>query len=343
MKDYKVGYILPDDLNKTDEYGHTVEQLISCYNQFINYLIDIVNKHNLGLNIKVIENYTKEECDLVIYEQQSYLIYDKLYDRSAFENAKGNPKFLMYFFGEPHNFPYWFDGRYMIKEDNYIIRSFNEFVPFCSKYKCYAISMYEDTLHNCCMPYILWSPDTFNNVDHKNIILNNKKTYKNNFCSMVFWHGTREREILYNILSEYKKIDCYGEFHKNQYEKDYYSDEDLNSIMPQYKFNICFENTHSDYNEAYITEKIVKAFNWGTVPIYWGNNKQIYDIFKRNSFINLTDISYDYWLDIIKEYDTNDNLYYNALNTYPILDDDISNKYLTKKNNFIINILTKEY
>ena len=344
MKDYKIGYF--NIRNVTEKNKEKYDWNIICNRNFIEY-IDFVNEtYNLGLNIIEVQDYTKEKCDLVIYEQ-CYEYYDDLYNRSAFKRAKGNPKFLMYFFGEPHNYPYWYCGS-DIKQanvDNKILRTLINYVPFCSpKYKCYAISMYEDTEHNCCMPYCI---DTYRLHEtiyaRKDNIEKNKGLDKTKFCSMVFWHGTKERELIYNLLSEYKHVDCYGGFHKNMFDKDYYTHEDLDILLPNYKFNICFENTHSDYDEAYITEKICRAFQWGTIPIYWGNNKQIYEIFNKKSFINLTDVPENKWVDIIKEYDTNDELYKQTLNESFITYKEIHDEYFRKKEKFIAKVLTEKY
>lgn len=353
MVDYKIGYILPDkskisdnDIYQYDCYRNTYnayEDLLNNHLNFIEYINSVNNKLELNFNIIIIEDYTIEECDLVIYSQ-SNLIYDKIYNRSAFENAKGNPKFLMYFNGESHTYPYWFCDNNFVKYDNLLLKTLTNYVPFCSKYKCYAISMYEDTLHNCCMPYCIDTWSLFNIWwDNYKIVRNNRQLIKDKFCAMTFFHGTREREQIYQELNKYKQIDCYGPFHKNMNDEEYYKNEILDNILPHYKFNICFENTHSDYNETYVTEKICNAFKYGSIPIYWGNNKQIYEIFNKESFINLTDIPHNKWIDIIKEYDNDDNLYNKMLNEIPLIDNDIHSKYFNKKEQFIKKILTEKY
>jgi len=58
------------------------------------------------------------------------------------------------------------------------------------------------------------------------------------------------------------------------------------SLLSGYRYNLCLENTAADY---YCTEKIWHAIQAGTLPIYWGANTTIYDIFPRNSFIDLAD------------------------------------------------------
>ncbi len=50
----------------------------------------------------------------------------------------------------------------------------------------------------------------------------------------------------------------------------FYSGEEKLHVLKNYKFCICFENTHT--TPGYITEKIFDAFAAGCVPIYWGPN-----------------------------------------------------------------------
>lgn len=341
MKDYKIGYIKLYDNNKCITPNDQ-------YLQFINYINDINIKYDLKLNIIIVDNYTKEECNLVLYDPMSgyenaYNVYLHIKNKDFFKNAKGNPKFLLCFWGEYHTYPLWYTDEECIDMDDHLIRTIQEYVPFKSEYKCYSITMYENTKHNCCMPYCINCYYINDIIEKQKNILNNKITKKNKFCSMICSHGSRERELIYNELNKYKKIDCFGNYHKNV-ENKYYDDNELNNLMPSYKFNICFENTHSDFNEFYVTEKICNAFQWGVIPIYWGNNKQIYEIFNKDSFINLTDIPYNKWIDIIKEYDNDNELYNKMLNQNPLLNNVniIINKYFENKEKFIVNLLINE-
>jgi hypothetical protein len=337
MKDYKIGYFkICNDDNKeiiTDYY-------FKDYNKYFieNTIKHINDKYNLDLNIIIVDDYTKEECDLVVYEQCSEL-YNRLKNRLLFQQAKGSPKFLMYFWGEPHSWPHLCSY-----EINQLIQTFDDYVPMTSYYyKVYSITMYEDTKHNCCMPYYINTCEVSDIENKKEQIIKNKKIDKINFCSMMFSHGTKERDIIYNLLNEYKTIRCFGNYNKNMGNIYYEDDVMFNYIMPTYKFNICFENCQSYYNETYVTEKICNAFKSGTIPIYWGNNKQIYEVFNKDSFINLTDVPVEKWVDIIKEYDNNDDLYYKMLNTEAIIDHNVSNRYFEKKEKFIVKVLTEEY
>ena len=58
--------------------------------------------------------------------------------------------------------------------------------------------------------------------------------------------------------------------------------------LDQYRFGICFENTHT--TRGYITEKIFNYFAAGTIPIYWGP-ENILDYIPKDCFIDYRDFS----------------------------------------------------
>ena len=89
---------------------------------------------------------------------------------------------------------------------------------------------------------------------------------------------------------------------------------------------------------VHITEKIVKSFCWGGVPIYYGSD-YVKEIFDEKSFINCNNLSNEEILNKIIEIDNDDQLYNEMLNTQPLLDLDIQNKFNNKLYEFIKNIL----
>ncbi len=50
---------------------------------------------------------------------------------------------------------------------------------------------------------------------------------------------------------------------------------------------MCFENTSTQGNEGYVTEKLVDAMLAGCIPLYWGDHRVSED-FNPDSFIDLT-------------------------------------------------------
>lgn len=57
------------------------------------------------------------------------------------------------------------------------------------------------------------------------------------------------------------------------------------SLLSEYRYSLCLENTAANY---YCTEKIWHAIQAGTLPIYWSGNTTIFDIFPKDSFIDVT-------------------------------------------------------
>lgn len=58
------------------------------------------------------------------------------------------------------------------------------------------------------------------------------------------------------------------------------------SILNKYNFNLCFENTAA---HNYMTEKIWDSIENYCLPIYYGKNTNVYEIFPKNSFIDYAD------------------------------------------------------
>lgn len=62
--------------------------------------------------------------------------------------------------------------------------------------------------------------------------------------------------------------------------------DDKVKILQHYKYNICLENTAYPF---YITEKIWQSVQGRCLPIYSSFNSSIYDLFPRDSFIDVKD------------------------------------------------------
>jgi hypothetical protein len=76
----------------------------------------------------------------------------------------------------------------------------------------------------------------------------------------------QNKQIAYNILSGIGEVDVMKNFPHLQDKTCYHSNE-LLELLNQYKFVMCFENSHA---EGYITEKIFNIFLAGSIPIYNG-------------------------------------------------------------------------
>lgn len=109
----------------------------------------------------------------------------------------------------------------------------------------------------------------------------NIKKEKNIFATMVCRHDREgQRTAIYNELSKYGQIKSPGVFKKNT-ESIGPSKQDKIDYISQSIYNICSENSSS---EGYHTEKIIQAFESGTIPLYWAIDLPEKDIINTNKY-----------------------------------------------------------
>lgn len=142
-------------------------------------------------------------------------------------------------------------------------------------------------------------------------IFNAKASPKTDFCSFVVSNGAcSERNMFFQKLSEYKKVDSAGRYLKN-ITVNLDGEQAKLDFLSTRKFNICFE---SQSHPGYVTEKILHAFYAKTIPIYWGSPTIDID-FNRSAFINVHDFpSFEHAIEYVKTVDSNDSLYERILN-----------------------------
>ncbi len=133
----------------------------------------------------------------------------------------------------------------------------------------------------------------------KKIIKVHKEKGENNwqkrkFCCYIQRAHTPEREIFLDMLSRYKKVDCYGaagysnpniakdprKERINEIDAITYAKNDV--IYQHYKFVIAFENSIAD---SYITEKIIVPMSANAIPLYWGT-PSVNKYFNPDSFLS---------------------------------------------------------
>ena len=273
-------------------------KVYSIYNDY--GLINLLsNKYN-NFNYTIINNPYENETDLCFFDMGNFMDDYKDFELRKINNLKGKPKIIINTAesasnGWSHMIPNKINTLSFYQQDRY------------------TMSHNIDSNQNCFQPYIL-------STDFIEVELNqkiNRKKIKTKFCNIITSDASIQREFYINYISNnYKTVDSFGHFCHNTY-KDSYSDEELNEIIPSYKFSLVIENELSFDNEIYLTEKISRAFNWGTVPIYWGA-KNANKIINENAFINITDLSPEDALNLIKKYDEDDNLYNEMLNQQKI-------------------------
>lgn len=135
------------------------------------------------------------------------------------------------------------------------------------------------------------------------------------FCGFVSGNGVcKERNTMFQMLSEYKRVDSAGPLFNNigyVIPRGHEAQKHKMEFLSKYRFNLCYEN--SSY-PGYVTEKLAHAFVSGTVPIYWGSPVVGVD-FNTDAFINRHDFETDdEMLRYIIEIDNNMYLWLKIMN-----------------------------
>lgn len=152
--------------------------------------------------------------------------------------------------------------------------------------------------------YQYWFPDLMPMIDPLPSFEEKK------FCTMVVrnWHATH-RGILVEFFHAKPKgeLEFYGSpYPEYKYNRNYCGripgkncGEEKLSVLKNYRFCICFENTTN--LKGYISEKIFACFAAGCIPIYWGATN-VEDYIPKECFI-------DY-----RDFENNEELYQNLKN-----------------------------
>lgn len=144
-------------------------------------------------------------------------------------------------------------------------------------------------------------------------------------CYLSSNANTKFRDVFFNELCKYKKVDSGGLVNNNIG----FRVEDKFEFIKNYKFIIAFEN--SSYN-GYVTEKIWHGFFKKIIPIYWGSPSVNLD-FNTKRFINYNDYgSIGKVIDKIIELDNDDDLYIKMVNEPIFPNGSVVNKFIDRKN-----------
>ena len=143
------------------------------------------------------------------------------------------------------------------------------------------------------------------------------------------------RNLFYDRLSQYKKIDSGGGFRNNVGGPV----DDKLTFLSNYKFSICFEN---DKTEGYISEKLSDAFEAGTIPIYYGDDT-VLELLNNRSYIHVKDENdFDEKIELIKKIDQNETLYEEIIREKIVIDDTRYPREQQKYKNFIYHIIEQD-
>ena len=164
--------------------------------------------------------------------------------------------------------------------------------------------------------YVMSNEYTFISNRKSPLLLENRIiSDRNNFCGFLVSNPSNNiRNKMLSDLSKYKKVDSGGRVFNNIG----YLVSDTIKWTSNYKFFISFENSKYDY---YVTEKLINAYHAGCIPIYWGSDK-ISEELNENCFINANKHTSEEIIEMIKEIESDDNLYKKFLKE-PLLKDNI--------------------
>ena len=172
----------------------------------------------------------------------------------------------------------------------------------------YAIAFQHLTAQDRYFRYPIYLESGYNCLDNScsfdpSAVLNRK------FCNFVYSNSKWAdpiRELFYEKLSKYKRIDSGGRYLNN------IGGPVKNKIdfIKDYKFTIAFENSSLS---GYTTEKLVEPMTVNSIPIYWGNPDVDKD-FNTGSFVYIkNEADIDAKIQEIIELDNNDNAYIEKL------------------------------
>jgi hypothetical protein len=167
---------------------------------------------------------------------------------------------------------------------------------------------------------------------------------KQKFCGIAVsntqW-AAPAREQFFKRLSEYKHVDSSGMAWNN-----------IGGAIPQitgreviefyqdHRFTIAFENSSVP---GYITEKIIRAWAAGTIPIYWGA-PDIAEHFNTEAFVNCHDFeSFEQVVERIDEIENDDELYMHIMKQPIVKEGSLARQFsIEKLGQYLRYVLTQE-
>lgn len=158
------------------------------------------------------------------------------------------------------------------------------------------------------------------------------------FCSFIVSNDKADpfRTEFYKELSKYKVVNSGGKYLNNIGCPVI----DKYAFNRKHKFSVAFENVS---HKGYVTEKILQAFAAGCIPIYWGNS-EVAKEFNEKAFVNVMNYaSIDEAISIIKEIDSNDELYRQMLREPIFKDNNFVKKKKLEVEEFVLNIFMQSY
>ncbi len=162
---------------------------------------------------------------------------------------------------------------------------------------------------------------------------------KTKFCAYMYSVDHKHRINIFNLITQYKKVDALGKSCKNVdiidsrnvlNESETYNDIAV-EIYSGYKFVISMENT---FAPGYFSEKLLNPIIANSIPIYWGP-PDVFNYFNKKRFIYIPDYTQEELIEKIKYLDENESEY------NKIIEENIFTDKCYEPNNFISNVKDK--
>lgn len=150
--------------------------------------------------------------------------------------------------------------------------------------------------------------------------LTREEAISREFCAMVVSNSEFAdpmRDMIFDAISKYKKVASGGKYRNNIGNENGVTCKE--EFIKKYKFSLACENSS---HRGYCTEKLIQAFAYGTVPIYWGDpDVEIY--FNKDAFINVNRFTSLYELcKFVMKLDSDNEQYIKMLNAPKIVNPD---------------------
>lgn len=272
-----------EDKNKKYFTMQSYEQIIEYFLPNIKYEITSINNLSdiclTSINLSDKNLLRDNECNIMICIENIKNPLFNFYEHYNKYNEYGNEKIRIFIYSHIDK---------LIKNDKYIA------IP----------AIY------CRINYFNLKYDFYKNHTDLNCSFENKK-----FCLAINQSNLNSNiSHIKKLLSQIENIDDIKIYSKIINNESCYNSLELLKILNRYKFIICFENSYLD---GYITEKIFNCFFAKTIPIYSGS-KIITRFFNINSFINLENNNFNDYISIIKNINSDKDLYDKYINNNKI-------------------------
>jgi len=264
------------------------------------------------------------------FEYTEHMIFQVLQKYYEIEFSE-EPEYLIYsVFGNEH---LNYDCVKLFWTGENIVPDFN----FCDYAIGFEYLEYGDRYYRCPNYFSGYYKKIRKRMQEKHLLpieIQNKK-----FCSFVYSNGQADamRDIIFDALSQYKKVDSGGKY-RNNITSNGVADKLI--FESDYKFSIACENSS---HSGYTTEKIIGAFAAGGIPIYWGD-PDIKKVFNEKAFICVNDFkTKDELVDVVKEIDNDDELYSKICQEPALVDAQYERKVFRGLEEFLRNIFDMPY